>query len=161
MKCNITASSLQTKGRKEKIYWLDSPSELPLEEKQHMQEARWDVQKPFSGSICQERVGKGERRRDTQGPGGQESSLGNGLCFSKSTVTLLRAFSSFMQPPWRWAVRTRGSLLRWFPMATRDSNIWLPVDVIRPLTLKWLFHLYFMTWYLITQFMAIPLNIKL
>lgn len=30
-----------------------------------------------------------------------------------------------------------------------------------PLTLKWLFHVYFMTWYLITQFMAIHLNINL
>lgn len=48
-----------------------------------MQEARWDVRKPFSGSIRQERVGKGERRRDTQGPGGQESLQGTACAFPR------------------------------------------------------------------------------
>lgn len=69
-----------------------------MEEKQHMQEVRWDVRKAFSGSICQAREGKGDRQtererervreRDTQSPGEREV-LGEQLVLFKSTVTLL------------------------------------------------------------------------
>lgn len=55
----------EKKEKKRKIYWLDFPAELPkvsLAEKQRIQEARWDVRKAFSGSICQAREGKGDRQ---------------------------------------------------------------------------------------------------
>ena len=41
---------------------LRTPKGLSVEEKQHMQEVRWDVRKAFSGSISQAREGKGERQ---------------------------------------------------------------------------------------------------
>ena len=47
-----------------------------------MQEARWDVRKPFSGSICQERVEKRERERERETP----KALGNIKAFRERPV---------------------------------------------------------------------------
>lgn len=94
------------KKEKKKNLWatfsLCTPRGPSAEEKQHMQEVRWDVRKAFSGSICQAREGKGARQttrerererervseRDTQGPG-ETDVLGEQLVLFKSTVTVL------------------------------------------------------------------------
>lgn len=86
------------KKRKRKNPWarfpLCTPKGLSLEEKQHMQEVRWDVRKAFSGSIWQAGEGKGDRQtervreRGTQSPGEREV-LGEQPVLFKSTVTLL------------------------------------------------------------------------
>lgn len=91
------------KRKKENLsarFSLCTPRGLTLEEKQHVQEVRWDIRKAFSGSIRQagkrgegrqtdrqtDRVGDGER--DTQSPGEREV-LGEQPVLFKSTVTHL------------------------------------------------------------------------
>lgn len=60
---------MEKKGKKKKKnlsarFSLCTPKGLAVEEKQHMQEVRWDVRKAFSGSICQAREGKGGRQTE-------------------------------------------------------------------------------------------------
>lgn len=87
------------KRKKENLsarFSLCTPRGLTLEEKQHVQEVRWDIRKAFSGSIRQAREGKGDRQtdrvgdgeRDTQSPGEREV-LGEQPVLFKSTVTYL------------------------------------------------------------------------
>lgn len=79
------------KRKKENLsarFSLCTPRGLTLEEKQHVQEVRWDIRKAFSGSIRQAREGKGDRQTDRQSgrwrerhpePRG-EGSLGGTAC---------------------------------------------------------------------------------
>lgn len=78
------------KRKKENLsarFSLCTPRGLTLEEKQHVQEVRWDIRKAFSGSIRQAREGKGDRQtewemeRETPRAQGRGKSWGNSLCF--------------------------------------------------------------------------------
>lgn len=75
---------------------LCTPKGLSVEEKQHMQEVRWDVRKAFSGSICQAREGKGDRQteREREGKGerhpeprGEGSLWGTACAFQEYCYT--------------------------------------------------------------------------
>lgn len=113
------------KQKRKKNLWarfsLCTPKGPSVEEKQHMQEVRWDVRKAFSGSICQAREGKGARQttrerergrekgwvRETPRTQGRRMSWGNSLCFSRvllhfSVRLSVRnvQLSSFIQPVW-------------------------------------------------------------
>lgn len=93
MQNNKQKNPLPLKKKKEKknlsaIFSLCTPKGLSVEEKQHMQEVRWDVRKAFSGSICQAGEGKGDRQAEGErvgegerhpGPRG-EGSLGGTAC---------------------------------------------------------------------------------
>lgn len=95
---------------------LCAPRGLSVEEKQHVQEVRWDVRKAFSGSIQageREREGKGasqparltDTERGTQSPGEERRVFREQPVLFRSTVTLLsqswleRPTQHLPQPP--------------------------------------------------------------
>lgn len=127
---------------------LCTPKGLSVEEKQHMQEVRWDVRKPFSGSICQAREGKGVRQtararvREGEGEGerhpepmGEGSLRGTACAFQEYCYTSQpvlvgtsssAAFSTRLRGSGVWGeVSEACGWCHWcLPEATAAFNIW-------------------------------------